>query len=176
MDFENEDNTYFRLLDSIEDFDKVQNYKFYFPEFNFKEIKHIYNEKNPSLRMHKRKKIELQRLNKYTFRAIFMYEKLKEKKFAEKKRTKSSKFKDKIFVKQGERESSNINANIMPYEKYSTISPYIKKANNLKEGKKKFLLTDLVMMIVKKQQEKKKKKQWLLFEWIVKKVRMLIKI
>ncbi len=177
----NEDS-YIILRDSIEDFDKIQNYKYYFPEFNFNEIQPIYNEKNPWLRMHKKKKIELQRLNQYTFRAIFMYEKLKEKKILAKKRmrsiTKNMRFTEKNFVKKGDltlEESINLKESFMPYAKQSTISPYRKKEISVDDGKKKFMFTDLVMMIVKKQKEKKKRKKWLLFEWMVKRIRMLVK-
>ncbi len=177
----NEDS-YIILRDSIEDFDKVQNYKFYFPEFNFNEIKSIYNEKNPWLKMHKRKKIELQRLNHYTFRAIFMYEKLKKKNIAFKKRmrliTKNLKFKEKTFVKRRDltlEESINLKESFKPYGEQLTISPYRKKKIILDDGKKKIMFTDLVMLIVKKQKEKKKKDKCLSFGWMVNGIKMLVK-
>ncbi len=172
------EESYLILRDSIEDFDKVHNYKYYFPDFNFKEIKPIYNEKNPWLRMHKRMKIELQRLNQYTFRAIFMHEKLKEQKFVEKKRrkliTKNFKFREKNFVKKGNLTLEESN-NFMPYAKQSTISPYKKNESSVDDGNKKLMFTDLVLMMVQKQKEKKKKVSWLLFEWMIKRIKMLFK-
>jgi len=64
----------------VENFETIHNFQKYFPDNNFNYIKQKYNEKNPGMKIPKRRRRELLRLSQYTFSAFLMQEKLQERK------------------------------------------------------------------------------------------------
>lgn len=60
-------------------FERIQNFRKYFPKNNMHFIKKRYNEMNPGLRLHKRKMQDLKKYSLYTFSASKMFSKMKKK-------------------------------------------------------------------------------------------------
>ena len=112
------------IKSSMECFDKIHNYRNYFPNNNFNCIAYAYNEKNAWSKMHRRKKTEIKRLSKYTFSACSLYEKIKRKRDKRAKNGKNIKFANNIFIV-----NKNSSEQSAKFEKGSEIS------NNAKENK-----------------------------------------
>ena len=135
------------LKHSLENFDKIQNFPHYFPDHNFSEIKPIYNDKNSRLKIHKKKRTQLQRLSQYTFKAIRMYDKIHDERESHKTCGKTIKKK-------------KINGKSMFYKSLSGHK-FIDLFHNPESVKKKKKETfyDLVYTISKLQREKHKRKK-----------------
>ena len=174
--FSFEDEMYLMLKPSLEEFDKIQNFQFYFPNHNFSEIQPIYNDKNPWLKMHKKKRIQLQRLSQYTIKAIHLYNKIKgEGGSHHKTRCKTVK-KTKINGKSVFYKSvfDNGEDSIVKVTGNKFIDVF--KAHEPVKRMRKQTFSDLVKTITKLQRERRKKKKWVRFKEFIRKIRVLFKI
>jgi len=155
----------------ILNFERMQNFKTYFPENNFKEIITLQNEKNIgsriNSRINRRKQTEISRLSQYTIRSILLYEAVKNKNIEYKRK----KTKNLVDLRKA-KEKKEVTLVIPSNERNETLSPLqpkmdseennLEKALNLSKRKKKFSLLDLVQAVIKMQKAKKGRLKWVM--------------
>ena len=118
----------YKLIDS---FEKIENFKNYFPKSNFSRISKRYNKRNPAIRLNKRKIQDLKKYSQFTFSA--------EKMFSE-------------FRKRTDMKSSHKNATIK--------SKMTEKGHSKRETPKIDNFVKLVSNIMRNQKEKSLRNKW----------------
>ena len=67
------------LLNFIDSFEKIKNFKNFFPKSNFSAIRKRYNERNPAFRLNKKKIQDLKKYSQFTFSAEKMFSEFKKR-------------------------------------------------------------------------------------------------
>ena len=167
----------------ILNFERMQNFKTYFPENNFKEIIMNYNEKNLCGIINDYKQNEIFRLSQYTIRPVLTYQSMRNKNNCY-KRTKMKNF-------GSFRRKKEVSISIQTEERNDTLIPLREKREvegknmekiylNEAKRKKKFSFLDLVQAVIKVQKAKKGRLKWLMafqrkFKESINKTKMLFK-
>ena len=185
-DLENKGSTEECLIffpDEILNFERMHNFKTYFPENNFKEIIMNYNEKNLCGIINDYKQNEIFRLSQYTIRPVLTYQSMRNKNNCY-KRTKMKNF-------GSFRRKKEVSISIQTEERNDTLIPLREKREvegknmekiylNEAKRKKKFSFLDLVQAVIKVQKAKKGRLKWLMafqrkFKESINKTKMLFK-
>ena len=139
----------------MDNFDKIAQFKNYFPCFNFSEIRNFYNKTIRLMhQFHKRKKDEIKRLAQYSFRFLDLYDLLRKKNH---RRTKA------IHLERSSVTNIENSENLQNSDFKSLILTqkiHFSKFSLGVNRKKKLSLTDLVSQIIRIQKDKKERWKW----------------
>lgn len=111
----------FISLGLINNFDKMHEFKIYFPHNNFSNVRKSYNEKNHHL-INKKKINELKKYFQYTFNPLLMYQKIKRRE----------------SIKSQKKKNSPVHAPNDKNNNFFSLFENLIKLNNDKKSKKKW--------------------------------------